>query len=319
LAGRFLVPPFSVFDARQGYWQDRKRAWLALGIRSEVGRGGPGAYPTTGSAAGVAASLHAASERRLTWVTDSRDTDRLDDTSRKILAAQPESGASIFDPVLCELIYRWFSPPGGSILDPFAGGSVRGIVAGRLGYTYTGIDLRPEQIAANEEQASLVGDGPRPRWLVGDSIDVATLAPGRYDLVFSCPPYADLERYSDDPRDLSTLEYPDFISAYRKIIAASLGLLKPNRFAAFVVGDVRDRRGYYRAFPADTVRAFEDAGARLYNDVVLVTMVGSLSLRVARQFSAGRKIGKTHQNVLIFYKGDTSAIRSELGEVEVES
>jgi len=40
LADRFLVPPFSVLDARQGYWQDRKRAWLSLGIQSEIGRGG---------------------------------------------------------------------------------------------------------------------------------------------------------------------------------------------------------------------------------------------------------------------------------------
>ena len=40
LAERFGVPPFSVLDARQGYWQDRKKAWLALGIKSELGRGG---------------------------------------------------------------------------------------------------------------------------------------------------------------------------------------------------------------------------------------------------------------------------------------
>lgn len=39
LVDSFGAPPFSVFDARQGYWQDRKRAWLALGIRSEIGRG----------------------------------------------------------------------------------------------------------------------------------------------------------------------------------------------------------------------------------------------------------------------------------------
>jgi len=38
LAERFIVPPFSVLDARQGYWKDRKRAWLALGIQSELGR-----------------------------------------------------------------------------------------------------------------------------------------------------------------------------------------------------------------------------------------------------------------------------------------
>jgi len=42
LSERFLIPPFSVLDARQGYWQDRKRAWLALGIQSELGRGADG-------------------------------------------------------------------------------------------------------------------------------------------------------------------------------------------------------------------------------------------------------------------------------------
>jgi hypothetical protein len=42
LVERFGVPPFSVLDARQGYWQDRKRAWIALGIKSELGRGGEG-------------------------------------------------------------------------------------------------------------------------------------------------------------------------------------------------------------------------------------------------------------------------------------
>ena len=42
LASRFIVPPFTVLDARQGYWQERKRAWLLLGIESELGRGGQG-------------------------------------------------------------------------------------------------------------------------------------------------------------------------------------------------------------------------------------------------------------------------------------
>ena len=39
LTARFIAPPFSVLDARQGYWQERKRLWLALGIQSELGRG----------------------------------------------------------------------------------------------------------------------------------------------------------------------------------------------------------------------------------------------------------------------------------------
>jgi len=41
LAERFGIPPFSVLNAREGWWQNRKRAWIALGIRSELGRGAP--------------------------------------------------------------------------------------------------------------------------------------------------------------------------------------------------------------------------------------------------------------------------------------
>jgi ParB-like chromosome segregation protein Spo0J len=39
LAERFGIPPFSVLNAREGWWQDRKAAWIALGIKSEIGRG----------------------------------------------------------------------------------------------------------------------------------------------------------------------------------------------------------------------------------------------------------------------------------------
>lgn len=39
LSDRFGIAPFSVLNAREGWWQDRKRGWLALGIQSELGRG----------------------------------------------------------------------------------------------------------------------------------------------------------------------------------------------------------------------------------------------------------------------------------------
>jgi hypothetical protein len=39
LGDEFIIPPFSVLNAREGWWQERKRKWLALGIQSELGRG----------------------------------------------------------------------------------------------------------------------------------------------------------------------------------------------------------------------------------------------------------------------------------------
>ncbi len=212
------------------------------------------------------------------------------------------SGTSIFDPVLCELAYRWFCPPGGLVLDPFAGGSVRGIVASKLGRRYVGIDLSARQIEANRAQASAICGDPMPDWRIGDSRDA--IPDVSADFVFSCPPYADLERYSDDPADLSTLNYPDFRAAYADIIAKACARLLPDRFACFVVGDVRDKRGMYHGLPWHTVQAFQDAGLRLYNEAVLVTAVGSLPVRVGKQFTSARKLGKTHQNVLVFCNGD---------------
>ena len=55
----------------------------------------------------------------------------------------------------------------------------------------------------------------------------------------------------------------------------------------------------------------------LYNEAILVTAVGSLPIRVAKQFAGYRKLGKTHQNVLVFFKGDPKTIKS-FGEVEAD-
>jgi hypothetical protein len=226
------------------------------------------------------------------------------------------SGTSIFDPVLCEIAYRWWCPPGGLILDPFAGGSVRGLVASHLGRRYVGVELRAEQIAANEAQLDICGD-PKPEWRHGDSREIGLIcADCEADFLFSCPPYADLEVYSDDPADLSTLKYPEFRAAYFEIIAKAAALLRPDRFACFVVGDVRGSDGCYYGFPEDTVAAFAAAGLRKYNEAILVTAAGSLPIRAGRQFQASRKLGKTHQNVLVFLKGDAKAAVAAIGEVE---
>lgn len=228
------------------------------------------------------------------------------------------SGTSIFDPVLCELAYRWFSPVGGIVLDPFAGGSVRGIVAAKLGREYVGCELRPEQVAANRDQAETIcAGGTMPVWHIGDSAKTIPALDLAADLIFSCPPYGDLEIYSDDANDLSAMDHAGFVAAYRVIIAAAVAKLKPDRFACFVVGDFRDKKGFYRNFVGDTVAAFEAAGARLYNEAILVTAVGSLPIRAGKQFSSTRKLGKTHQNILVFVKGDPKRATLACGPVEV--
>lgn len=295
MSKKFIFPPFSVLNAREGLWQDRKREWLGIGLQSGDGR-----------------------DDTLLG-NKSRESMGGDYDLEKGESAYGGSGTSIFDPVLCELAYRWFSPSQGMVLDPFAGGSVRGIVAQRTGRQYIGIDLRSEQVNANRDQARTICiEEPQPVWQCGDSRNILDLCKGvEADFVFSCPPYADLEVYSDDPQDLSTLPYEEFLESYREIIKNSCALLKENRFACFVVVEVRDKKGHYYDFVGDTVKAFTDAGLHYYNEMILVTAVGSLPLRAGKTFSASRKIGKTHQNVLVFLKGDAKKAVAACGEVEV--
>lgn len=318
LKERFLIPPFTVLSAREGWWQERKRAWLALGIRSEEGRGDNNSAAPGGSA--MPATDYRKSGQRGDGSGKSKFGKCLETGIGEAYGREEMNATSIFDPVLCEIAYRWFCPEGGLVLDPFAGGSVRGVVASKLGRQYVWHELRGEQVVANRVQgeALCADDAMPPRWIEGDSRTIdTTCADVHADMVFSCPPYADLEVYSDDPADLSTLAYPAFRDAYFEIIRKACERLKQDRFACFVVGEVRDKAGNYYDFVGDTVQAFRDAGLHYYNEAILVTAVGSLPIRAGKQFAASRKLGKTHQNVLVFVKGDGKKAAKACGHVEV--
>lgn len=267
----FLEPPFTVLDTKGGAWRNRKRLWKNLGIESEVSREG------------------------ISVIEISFDGEKYGRSSMPTV--------SIFDPALCELMYRWFCEEGGKILDPFSGGSVRGIVANKLGFKYTGIDIRKEQVDSNIEQGiRILGAENVPNWLLGDSDKVLDLIHETFDFIFSCPPYLDLEVYSDLPDDLSTKDDAEFEKQYQSIINKLYPRLKKGGLACFIVGDVRDKKGNYRCFTEMTVRCFENAGFKTYNKAVLLQPLGTAMLRANRVFNAGKKLIKVHEDVLIFKK-----------------
>ena len=331
LQEQFIVPPFSILDTRQGYWQERKRLWLTLGIQSEIGRGQSGVTDgnTVSSnramdlAGGFNDHLRGQSLKQAKAVKSQKALDKIMHSGTLHKGSTgidwdeeynggdcwKGGGTSIFDPVLCELIYKWFCPVGGHIFDPFAGGSVRGIVGSLLGHQYTGMDLSLAQIEANYKQAEEIVPDNKPEWIIGDSWTLDLFLPRgkHYDLIFSCPPYHDLEQYTDDAADLSNMAWATFKARYKAIIEKCILRLNNNRFACFVVSEIRDKAGAYKGLVPFTVQCFEQGGARYYNEVILVNVVGSLPVRIAGQF-ANRKIGRTHQNILVFYKGDMDLI-----------
>ena len=298
LKEKFIMPPFSVLDARQGDWQKRKKAWLKI-IDSGKGR------------------------------KDNLLGDGITCLLNNSARGETLTATSIFDPVLCEILINWFSPKGAKIIDPFAGGSVRGIVSQFLQRDYYGNDLSKEQIEANVEQFGQLENSTdffgeklkMPKWSVGDSKNIdKIITESDFDMLLTCPPYADLEVYSDDPADISNMEYEDFLSVYEEIFEKSIQKLKENAFICVVVGEVRDNNGYYRNFIGDTINAVEKTGAKYYNEIVLVTMGGTLPLRAGRTFNASRKVANSHQKALVFLKsnGDEKALQEYLSDFENE-
>ena len=288
LTDRFLVPPFSILDTKQGYWQSRRSSWLKLGIKSEEGRDA-GCLPSGFDEAKY---------------------------GKKI-----SESTSIFDPVLCEIAYRWFSREGDKVIDPFAGGSVRGIVASILKRNYTGIDLSAMQIDANKKQLVEINNkyesNLNVNWINGDSLTCKEIAKDDYNLLFTCPPYYDLEVYSDKENDLSNMgTYAEFMQIYTQIIKNACEMLVEDSFAVIVVGNMRNHtNGAYYDFAGDTIKAFEQAGLIYYNEMVLVNTAGTLPLRAPKIFNASRKVGRQHQNVLVFYKGNPRNINGKFGDV----
>lgn len=255
-------------------------------------------------------------ERKEIWhsLINDKGESRENTLSESALMSDINNGVSILDPVLAEIANKWFGIEKGNTFDCFAGDSVFGYVSDSLGNNFTGIELRKEQADLNNKRLA----GSKSKYICDDGQNVLQhIQPATQDLLFSCPPYFDLEVYSELENDASNQkEYSSFLEILRKAFTDSIQCLKDNRFAFIVVGDLRAKNGAYYNFPNDIKNIFLDAGMLLYNEMILVEPLGTLPQRVGRYMN-NRKIGKCHQNILVFYKGDTKAIKSTYPKIQI--
>lgn len=280
-AEKYLVPPLSVLDRRSGRWKERRKRWAFL------------PPDTDGRPDGI------------TYGTSSMSLE----FSR--------NGTSSFDPLLAELMIRWFCPLHGRVLDPFCGGVTRGTVAACMGCDYVGFDVRPEQVEANQQAwaetkpgRSVLGEyyvsRPRmPQWVVGDSSRAIAELEGQFDFAFTSPPYNDCEVYSDQQDDMSTMTKEAYDTHMERIIKAIWDKLNANRFMAFNVGNTRDKQtGEYRDLRGDIVRIGQRVGFKFWGDLVVVDPCAMKGVLCGKVFDNQRKVSHVHQYVVVMVKGN---------------
>ena len=278
LSQKYGLPPFTVLDATSQRWRERKNKWLEFGLASHQGR------------------------------------DHVKYFNNKLLNYSLPT-VSVYDPVLCEIMYRWFTPKQHSkVLDPFAGGTTRGVIASFLGHEYISVDLSQKQIDANEEQyEKLKHRMPRnhikPQWLQGDSLELTNIikdSNDSFDMLQTSPPYFLQEQYSKDEKDLNMIKsFDEFLDKYLKIIDESCKLLKQNgSFVVWNTTNTRDKNtGEVTNIIYEITNRFRKHGFMLLNDIILLRAIGSLQMMAPMHFKNKRYLGQRHENVMVYFRG----------------
>lgn len=217
---------------------------------------------------------------------------------------------SVLDPVACEVILRFFMPINGKkVYNPFGGGVQFGFVTGDCGYEYLSSEIRQNQTDANN---AICQDFKNVKWHRSDS---AQFKPSeKYDLVFTCPPYYQVEDYLDyDGKppvgELNSIPtYEQFRDTLFQGYKNAIESLNDNCFFVVMTGDSRDKKGAYYGCEAEHEIFFKEQGLHIYNKIVYLECEFT-RLAHAKRTLHYRKFPKREQKILVFFKGDMQTIK----------
>lgn len=209
---------------------------------------------------------------------------------------------SIFNPAVASWIINCFAPPAPClVLDPFAGGGTRAIIAAKAGYNYIGLELRAEEVAAIRERCDRLEienveiiqiDSCSTRWSVTNA-----------DFLITCPPYWNLEQYNGGAGDISMAPtYKDFLQSIEKCVSNSREALKSGALSAWVIGLHRDKDGSLLAMHHDLARLHLQNGFKFREEIILHQQNNGAIQRVGNFDKGSKRLVRVHEYVLVFQK-----------------
>ena len=298
----------NVWNSIKGDWLRLKREWnekiIAAGVYEDV------ANPLYATREGCWQGANGYSNVVNTKKTISK-TGEIETTTKS-----HNGNASVLDPVACEVIARFFMPKNGKrVYNPFGGGVQFGFVAGASGYEYLASEIRQNQCDANNK---LCKEFASVRWVQSDS---STYVPdGKFDLVFTCPPYYKVEHYVDydgkpPAGEINALDtYEKFRDTLFAGYEKAISVLNDGCFFVVMTGDSRDKKGAYYCSEAETELFFKSRGLSVYNKIIYLECEFT-RLAHAKTTLNTRKFPKREQKIIVAYKGDISTIKENYANV----
>lgn len=231
------------------------------------------------------------------WVGDAGQTRELQGKKMQLLGSKYTT--SIFNPHLAQMILSAYVPEKKRVYDGFAGGGTRGFVATAMGHYYEGVEIRQEEVDRLKERQKELGLEFVIHCADSQFFDVK---PNDFDFSYTCPPYYDLEVYSDLDGDMSNVEtYEQFLDMLKNSMAVAYKGLKPGSLFVMVVGNFRDKKGNLRHFNGDAVRLGREVGFVLHDELVFWG-ASDVAYQRLGQFVANRRSVRVHEYVIIFKK-----------------
>ena len=218
--------------------------------------------------------------------------------------------ASVLDPTACEVILRLGMPKNGKrVYNPFGGGVQMGFVSGGSGFEYVASEIRQNQCDANN---ALCSEFDNVKWIKSDSSKYKP--EGKFDLVFSCPPYYRVEKYIDydgviPKGELNIMDnYDRFRDTLFEGYKKAIDVMNDNTFFVVMTGDSRDKKGAYYGCEAEHELFFKNQGLMIYNRIVYLESEFTRRAQ-AKKTLHHRKFPKCEQKIYFFYKGDPKKIK----------
>lgn len=226
---------------------------------------GAPAAPSAGDRGAAGSGLHVSDRRLPTEPEPFSDLDPRQWRERKdvileslwLLGARANDGPHApdywgnFVPQIPRQILLRFTRRGEVVVDLFSGMGTTLIECRHLGRHGIGVELNPDvaersrgRIAQAEapdpvKTTVLVADATAPEALAAVRHELALLGREAADCVILHPPYYNIIRFGDDPRDLSNAgSLAAFRAGFRRAAENAFSLLRPGRFMALVIGDI---------------------------------------------------------------------------------
>jgi len=210
---------------------------------------------------------------------------------------------SEFNPTVAENIINFWSEKGDVILDPFAG-RTRCFVSALKERRYLGFEVSREVCDLIKPTIEQTNTDYKftPIIYNEDSFNIDKIKIPEIDMIFTCPPYWNLERYESCDGQLSDIKkYEDFLDRYKQIMQKSIGLLKEDKYMCLVVGDFRLKKKYY-TFHCDNIRIMQELGMKLHDVVCIQSVSFDIANRRFGMFKKWKFTAKVHEYLLVFKK-----------------